>query len=169
MLNSIETTQYSDRHLIESVLKSFFIVDYGYIVKVNGDGTVKVGHAVIPQTDAGEELQAMETDKVEWLSFSTAEISIDIKPKAGDKVLLVGLKDMVRNTADVTKPIKMQLPAHYDRLTLKALPFAPFDTNAKVTLELDGGKATLKIDQLTIDASKVTVKHGTQTMLEVGT
>lgn len=168
MLNAIETSQFSDRHLIESVLQSFFIVDYGYIVKVNGDGTVKVGHAVIPQTDAGEELQAMETDKVEWLNFSAGELSIEIKPKAGDKVLLVGLKDMVPDTGDVTKPVKMTLPAHYSRMTLKALPFAPFDTNAKVTLRLDGGKATLKINELTIDASKVTVKNGTQTMLEVG-
>ena len=69
MLNSIETSQFSDRHLIESVLNSYFIVDYGYIVKVNGDGTVKVGHAVIPQTDAGDELQAMETDNVVYLAF----------------------------------------------------------------------------------------------------
>ena len=102
------------------------------------------------------------------IAYRLQEITLGGLSEA-DKVLLVGLKDMVPDTGDVTKPVKMTLPAHYSRMTLKALPFAPFDTNAKVTLRLDGGKATLKINELTIDASKVTVKNGAQTMLEVGT
>lgn len=167
-MTPIQTAEFTERHLIESVLRSFYIIDYGYVTKVNGDDTVKVTHAVRQTTETGEELAGTETDNIEVLTFSTGEIAIKVKPKAGDKVLLCGLRDFVKKTEDVTKALSQEFPSHYDRSTLKALPLAAFDSAAKMTIEIEDGKATIKASEVIIEASKLTVKNNGMSMLEVG-
>ena len=45
MTDILSAQNLSERDLITSILNSFYIVDYGYINKVNGDKTVNVTHA----------------------------------------------------------------------------------------------------------------------------
>ena len=78
---------FTDRDLIESVVASFFIVDYGVINKVNADKTVNVTHAKIQELTDGTKLPALETKNLEVLTIATAGFSINPEVKAGDKVI----------------------------------------------------------------------------------
>lgn len=139
-----ELMKYTDRNLIETLLSSYYIVDYGYINKVNADKTVNVTHAKKQSTMDGETLPETVTKNIEVLTLSSAGLALQFDYKANDKVLLLGLKDYVQNTADVSKATDQDVFIHYDRSTLKAVPLAAFDDNAKVTIKVENG--TMKID-----------------------
>lgn len=139
-----ELIKLTDRDLIESLLSSFYIVDYGYINKVNADKSVDVTHAKKQSTMDGEVLPETITKNVEVLTLSSAGLALQFDYKANDKVLLLGLKDYVQNTANVSKATEQEVYIHYDRSTIKAVPLAAFDDNAKVTIKVENG--TMKID-----------------------
>ena len=134
----------TDRDLIESVLQSFYIVDYGYIKNVNTDKTVDVIHAKRLKTYAGKSLPQTESKGIEVLTVSGAGFSIQFDYKKGDKVLLLGLKDYVPKTKDVNLASETTTYLHYTRETMKALPMCVFNDQAKVTLKAENG--TLQID-----------------------
>ena len=94
--------QFTDRTLIESILGSFFILDYGIVKEVNGDKTINVLHAKKLTMLDGSVLPEMETRNIEVLTLSGAGFSIIWDIQKGDKVLLLGLKMQVEKTADVT-------------------------------------------------------------------
>lgn len=144
MLSTMQATSLSEKDLITSILNSFFIVDYGYINKVNADKTVNVTHAAKPVLMDGTELGETTTDNVEVLTFSGAGFSINWDYKAKDKVLLLGLKDYVPKTENVTKAESPKAFVHYDRATLKAIPLCIFSDDAKVVIDIKNG--TLKLD-----------------------
>lgn len=142
-----ELMKYTDRNLIEALLASFYIVDYGYINKVNADKTVDVTHTKKQATMDGETLPETVTKNIEVLTLSSAGLALQFDYKANDKVLLLGLKDFVQNTSDVSKATEQDVYIHYDRSSLKAVPLAAFDDNAKVTIKVENG--TMKIDAAT--------------------
>lgn len=144
MLSTMQATSLSEKDLITSILNSFFIVDYGYINKVNADKTVNVTHAAKPVLMDGTELGETTTDNVEVLTISGAGFSINWDYKAKDKVLLLGLKDYVPKTENVTKAESPKAFVHYDRATLKAIPLCIFSDDAKVVIDIKNG--TLKLD-----------------------
>ncbi len=72
----IEFTEFSERDLITRLVSSFFILDYGFIGKVNADGTVNVTHAKRPQTMEGVELPETRTNNLELLTLSGGGFSI---------------------------------------------------------------------------------------------
>lgn len=143
MGNSIFLDQrYNERNLIESILSSFYIVDYGFIKKVNADDTVDVTHAKQLKTLDGESLKATVTTNVEVLTIAGGGFSFKFDYKKGDKVLLLGLKDYIEKVEDVTSATETTAYLHYSRETLKAIPLCVFNSEAKVKIEVDGG--TLK-------------------------
>lgn len=140
----LENTEFSDRDLITGLLASFYIIDYGFVNKVNADGTVNVTHAKRHETLEGVKLPETSTSGIEVLTLCGAGFSVvwDINP--GDQVLLLGLKDYVPQVAKVTRATEQEAFIHYTRDTMKALPLCVFNNQAKVVVKAHGG--TLSID-----------------------
>lgn len=126
---------FTERNVIESIINNYFFIDYGFVESVNGDGTINVAHAKFLMAETGAQLEATRTKNIEILTFSTKEISFKYKISQGDKVLLLGLKNKVEKVEDVTIATKQTIPIHYNRDTLKAVPFGIFDENAKVQID----------------------------------
>lgn len=126
---------FTERNVIESIINNYFFIDYGFVESVNGDGTINVAHAKFLMAETGAQLEATRTKNIEVLTFSTKEISFKYKIAQGDKVLLLGLKNKVEKVEDVTIATKQTIPIHYNRDTLKAVPFGIFDENAKVQID----------------------------------
>lgn len=133
----------SERNLIESVLASFFIVDYGFIKKVNADKTIDVTHAKQLKMTTGESMKPTVTTGVEVLTICGAGFSFNFDYKKGDKVLLLGLKDYVPEVKEVTSATETTAYLHYSRETIKALPLCIFSDDAKVKVEVENG--TMKV------------------------
>ena len=133
----------TDKDLIESILSSHYIIDYGFIKKVNADKTVDVTHAKQLKTLDGKTLPATVTTGVEVLTIAGAGFSINFDYKKGDKVLLLGLKDFVPKVEDVTSATETTAYLHYSRETLKAIPLCVFSDDAKVKVEIEAG--TMKV------------------------
>ena len=140
----IENTEFSDRDLITGLLASFYIIDYGFVNKVNADGTVNVTHAKKHETLEGIKLPETSTSGIEVLTLCGAGFSIQWDINPGDQVLLLGLKDYVPQVAKVTRATEQEAFIHYTRDTMKALPLCVFNKDAKVVVKAD--KGTLAID-----------------------
>lgn len=140
MSNSIFlNSRYTDRNLIESVLQSFYIVDYGYIKNVNPDKTIDVVHAKRLKSYADQTLPPTETKAIEVLTLSGSGFAIQFDYKKGDKVLLLGLKDYIPKAEDVNTATETTIYLHYTRETLKALPLCVFNNDAKVVVKIENG------------------------------
>ena len=148
--NPIFMQKYTDRQLIESIINSYYIVDYGYIQKVNADGTIDVTHAKKQTLITGEELQPDLTKGVECLTLSCHAFSIQLKLHEGDKVLLLGLKDYIPQVKEVTNATSQDSYIHYCRNTMKALPLCVFDDDAKVQVKIENGNVTMALHSLKI-------------------
>ena len=135
--------QFTDRALIESILASFFILDYGIVQEVNGDNTINVVHAKELTMLDGSVLPPMETKNIEVLTLSGAGFSLVWDIQKGDKVLLLGLKTLIENSAEVDTPEKSASNLHYARETLKAFPLCAFNDEAKVRLQIKDGSLSL--------------------------
>ena len=145
MSNSVfEAERYNDRSLIESIVSSFYILDYGYIKTVHPDKTVDVVHAKRLKTYKGDSLNPTVSKSLEVLTIAGAGFSLQMDYKAGDKVLLLGLKDYVPNTKKVTTATETTSYMHYSRETLKALPLCVFNDEAKVQIVVQNGDLDVK-------------------------
>ena len=144
---------FTDRDLIESVVNSYFILDYGVVSKVNADKTVNGTHAKIQELQDGTQLPALETKNLEVLTFCTAGFSINPEVKAGDKVLLLGLKDYVPKAEDVSGATAQTAYLHYKRNTMKALPLCLFNADAKIKIEAEGGVMKVTADKVELNGN----------------
>ena len=140
----IEFTGLSERDMIVGLLGTFYILDYGFVSKVNADGTVNVTHAKRQQTIEGVKLPETRTTNLEVLTLCGAGFSIQWDVQPGDQVLLLGLKDYIPQVAKVTQSTDQATFIHYTRDTMKALPLSIFNKDARVTFKVD--KGTLQID-----------------------
>jgi hypothetical protein len=158
-----ENFNLTERSLIESILASHYIIDYGFIKNVNPDKTIDVTHAKQLKTYEGKSLKPTVTQKVEVLTVSGGGFSIKFDYKKGDKVLLLGLKDYVKKVEDVTMATETTAYMHYSRETLKALPLCVFNEDAKVTVKIEDGELAIKTSgKVTIESNKdveVTAKN----------
>lgn len=136
--------KFNDRSLIESLVASFYILDYGYIKTVNPDKTVDVVHAKRLKAYTGKSLNPTTTKGLEVLTLAGSGFSLQIDYKAGDKVLLLGLKDYVPKTEDVTSATETTSYLHYSRETMKALPLCVFNDEAKVQIVVQNGDLDVK-------------------------
>lgn len=153
----------TDRTLIESILASHYILDYGFIKKVNDDKTIDVTHAKQLKTMDGTTLPATVTTGVEVLTLAGGGFSISFDYKKGDKVLLLGLKNYIEKVEDVNSATETTAYMHYSRETLKALPLCVFNEDAKVTVKIEDGELAIKTSgKVTIESDKdveVTAKN----------
>lgn len=139
--------QYTDRSLIESILASFYILDYGYIKTVNPDKTIDVVHAKRLKTMDGKTLNPTTTKAVEMLTVAGSGFSFKFDYKKGDKVLLLGLKNYIAKTNEVTSATETKSYQHYSRETLKALPLCVFNDQAQVTVQIESGSMKVQTAQ----------------------
>lgn len=152
-----ETTAKNSIHdesdLIAGILSSFYIVDYGYVNKVNADGTVDVTHAIRTIMKNGTELSETITPGVEVLTFSGAGFALkwDITP--GDRVLLLGLKDYIPKVGDVSKAEAPKAYVHYERANLKAMPLCVFSDSAKTVIQSDKGKFSVTSNKIELNGN----------------
>ena len=153
----------TERTLIESILSSFFILDYGYIKTVNADETIDVVHAKKLKLINGKELNQTVTKSIEVLTLAGSGFSFKFDYKKGDKVLLLGLKNYIKNVKDVTQATETTSYQHYTRETLKAIPLCVFNGEAKVTMQIKDGNVTTKAKgNITVEAqAKNEIKGGT--------
>lgn len=149
-MTPLETSRLTDRSLIESVVNNFYILDYGYIHKINANGTIDVMHAKRQQTIEGVELPESVTKGLEVLTIGCQEFSLQFTLKTGDQVLLLGLKDYIKSVAEVNKPSSQDAFIHYARNTMKALPLSVFNDDAKVKIQIDGGNFDLSATKITM-------------------
>ena len=148
----------TERNLIESILSSFYIIDYGFIKNINPDDTIDVTHAKQLKTYDDKTLPATVTTKIEVLTLSAGGFSFKIDYKKGDKVLLLGLKDYVPKVKDVTQATETKTYLHYTRETIKAIPMCVFNEDAKVTVEIEDGNANVKTEgHLKLNTKKETI------------
>lgn len=145
-MNINELTRLTDKDLITSILNNYFIVDYGYINKVNPDKTVNITHAIKPTLMNGEELPETTTDNVEVLTLCGSGFSIQFDYKAKDKVLILGLKDYIKSVEDVEKAETAKAFVHYNRSTIKVIPLCIFNDEAKVKIVCNDGKMTINTE-----------------------
>lgn len=151
MSDSVSTSEQLFGHIVQSdvdvirrVVSSMYFVDYGIVDKVNSDGTVDVKHAKKIRLGNGKDIEPFTlTPSIEVLSLSSAEFSLTIPVTKGDRVMLFGLKNVLR-TVNVTSPSKQETLDHYSQETLKALPLCLPSTSSKVIVEVDNGKMVLK-------------------------
>ena len=151
----------TDKDLIESILASHYIIDYGFIKKVNADDTIDVTHAKQLKTLDEKTLPATVTTNVEVLTIAGGGFSIKFDYKKGDKVLLLGLKDYIPKVEEVTSASETTAFLHYTRETLKAIPLCIFNDDAKVKVEVEDGAlklTTTKNTEVEADTLKVTTK-----------
>lgn len=176
-MTTLQATGLSEKDLIINILSNFFIVDYGYINKVNADKTINVTHATKPVLMDGTELPETTTDNVEVLTISGAGFSIQWDYKAKDKVLLLGLKDYIPRVEDVSKAEVAKAFIHYDRATIKAIPLCVFSDDAQVKISVEDGTlsieckkdAVIKAENIEADCKSLVVKpkSGGSAALEV--
>lgn len=166
----IKATKLNEADIIRALLNSYFIVDYGYINKVNPDKTVNVTHAAKPVTTDGKELPETTTDNVEVLTISGAGFSIQWDYKAKDKVLLLGLKDYIPKVGSVEMAEVPKAFIHYTRSNLKAIPLCIFNDEAKVKLAIEEGKLTLTTeDKMSVTSGKgLKIEAGEDTEIKAG-
>jgi hypothetical protein len=147
----LDATKLSLKDIITSVINSRFIIDYGTVLKNNGDGTVDVQHAVpiVPKyPDANPAANAIKptvTHSVEVLYLASANFGSTFQLTAGDFVLLVGLKDYVPTTTQISP--NPQAPAafyHYSQNTIKAIPMAGTNSTSKGQINVVNGQLQLK-------------------------
>ena len=160
MMNIIQATGLSEKDLITAILANFFIVDYGYINKVNPDKTVNVTHAAKPVLMDGTELGETTTDNVEVLTISGAGFSVQWDYKAKDKVLLLGLKDYVPKVDKVENAEVPKAFLHYNRSTLKAIPLCIFSDDAKVKIKVEDGALNIECDKCTVTSNHTKLTGG---------
>jgi hypothetical protein len=158
MSSFIEASRLTEADIIRSILNSYFIVDYGYINKVNPDKTVNVTHATKPVLEDGTELPETTTDNVEVLTISGQGFSLQWDYKAKDKVLLLGLKDYVPSVNDVEQAVVAKAFTHYSRTTIKAIPLCVFNDDAKFKIKIEDGNLNIETD------GNVTIKCGDATV-----
>lgn len=139
MNNILMGMQNTDRSLIESILQSFYILDYGFINKVNPDKTVNVSHAKQLKTTDGKTLPPTISKNIEVLTIAGAGFSINFDYQTGDKVLLLGLKNYIKKVNEVTTTTETKAYLHYTRETLKAIPLCVFNDNALVKIGIEKG------------------------------
>ena len=135
--------KFTDRNLIESILASFYIIDYGYIKTVNPDKTIDVVHAKRLKTLDGRTLNPTTTKGIEMLTLSGSGFAVQFDYKKGDKVLLLGLKDYIPKVQAVTSATETTSYQHYTRETIKALPLCAFNAQAKVIIKVENGVFTI--------------------------
>lgn len=137
----------NEKDLIESILESYYILDYGYIKKVNVDKTVDVVHAKRLKTTEGKDLMPTKTCSLEVLTLSGSGFSFSFDYKAGDKVLLLGLKNYIPKVDQVNGASETTSYLHYSRETLKAIPLCVFNSEAKVKISVEAGDLDIQTQQ----------------------
>jgi hypothetical protein len=139
---------------MEDVAGAIFFSDFG-VITATDQTTVDVKHAVRPFV-AGQQLaEELETKGVEVLwPGGGDQYSEKWTLKAGDTVLLVGLKDFVKTVANVPAETNLH-QLHYAQQTMKAIPMGAYQ-DSTVHLIIETGKWKLTATEIDLNGDTKT-------------
>lgn len=144
----------SQRDLINSIINSKFMLDYGKIITVNSDKTVNVQHAVpmtlrYPPKDYDSKAHPTTSYNLEVLYIGSSEFSSSFELKVGDPVLLIGLKDYIDDTQNISGDPNTTF-SHYDQNTLKVLPLTGINSSSQTQINIVNGLFQIKTQQMSL-------------------
>lgn len=140
--------------LIRNVIAGYYFVDMG-IVK-SGDIT-KVTVDLITPSEAG----VVTLEDVELLTLGSAAVSVTVAPKAGDLVLLLGLRRYIEQLSTVTEPLETAGKQNYNLSCVKAVQIAPAKDDSSTIVAIDeSGSVDITAPLITINGdTKPFVTH----------
>lgn len=161
-MNLYDGQQFSEAQVIDSRIDAREFADYGYITAVNG-GAVDV-MLDAPATVWGNAVSNVELKNIELLFPVASGLSLEIEVKAGDQVLLLGLRTYVQAVANVKAQVslireKPASPFMYSRETIKAIPLSSLRT-----IGTGAGQSSL---YMRAKAAKLQVKNSTRSLFTV--
>jgi len=134
----------TDSDVIDSRISNRYILDYGTIQSISSDGTrAVIQHQV--QVNLSGTLTTLITKNVEVLYSQTSNLLFDSTPKAGDWVLLFGLRRYIESTlTPAPSPSSPSSNISYDRSCLKCLPLSTIGSQSSLIFKAIGGKLRLR-------------------------
>lgn len=136
----------SDRQLVQGIVAEMFFCDPAIVQNVKGSGasqTVDVQLSSLAVDLDGNELDPQTIYGIEVVFPSGGGMSQSWTLKTGDIVILFGMRSLVPNTAQVSKPSKPPEFWHYSPQTVKAFPQSSANKGTVQFGELNG-KAFLR-------------------------
>ena len=135
-ISQLTGLNFNTADIINSIIGISFIADYGIIDQVNSDKTINVSHAVMSVLRNGKDLPVTTTKNIEVLWPASANFGMKWPLKAGDGVLLIGLRNFIDTTKSIKKPTNGPTEfMHYTQDTMKAIPLQSVDS-PKNTIEI---------------------------------
>ena len=142
----------SDRQVRESFLKNKTILDYGTITSITTDGSFCNVQLQVLDIFNGNVIQnPLIIQNAEILYLSTSSISFDTTPKAGDPVLILGLRRYIDSTKSPMKPPYAPLsPVAYERSTAKVIPLSALNVSSGLTIRAKNNKLRVRNAQVSL-------------------
>lgn len=141
-MNTISWVETGLREFVDSIISTYFIIDYGIVTAFNGDSVDVLLSTLLQQKEATTIERRIKGIKVLYPSSSSFSLKWNLS--SGDKVLLLGLRDKVDINAK--KPIKGG-SIHYDVDTMVAYPVSSFNEGAKVAMQISDGNINASIEK----------------------
>lgn len=170
IINLEKEASFSESDAIRMLISRTLIVEWGTIKEVIGDGSVV--NVLLSVTDRPENTAVVTCVLINPCSKS---FSVNIVPKAGDKVLVLSPRfydNSMFQVSDNTEVIVNESQFGYNKLSCLAILYNQFNTNyhknyIKVDdgdITIDNTKAKIQVDKdgnVSIDADgKYTIKNG---------
>lgn len=141
-MNTISWVETGLREFVDSIISTYFIIDYGIVTAFNGDSVDVLLSTLLQQKEATTIERRINGIKVLYPSSSSFSLKWNLS--SGDKVLLLGLRDKVDINAK--KPINGG-SIHYDIDTMVAYPVSSFNEGAKVAMQISEGNINASIEK----------------------
>lgn len=125
-----------------SMMNSFVLHDYGIIDTVTNDPSI------VTVMSTQKKLGAIKKYECRYVSINAASFGMDLKPKKGDKVLVISLPHLQSSMLTATEPVEVTNPSGYGIKSMIAIPLGLFDASSKTRLKMDDDNSltTLETD-----------------------
>ena len=150
-MSLLDFVNVTDKRYIQSFIYDKYIVDYGTITTINGDGTVNIQHQVLSTFYGTAIPTPLTTINIELLYLSSSSLGFDGNPQIGDPVLLIGLRNFIPSTTTPMPPAYPPIsPSFYSRSTMKAIPLSALNANSGVTIRAENAKLRIRNSQVSL-------------------
>jgi hypothetical protein len=149
--NSFQLAEWlTDNDVINSIINSKFIIDYGTIKSINKAGTLATIQHQVNANFNGKDY-TLVTPNVEVLYNSNSSLSLNSPPQVGDGVILFGLRRFLQTTTPpLQDPVSQVSGAAYDRSTMKCFPLSTIGGQSLLTIAVVNGKLQVKNNTATL-------------------
>jgi len=157
MLKAMDVVNNDIYTSINSIINSTKFISYGIIDEVVSDTVVNV-------VDASKSLGEEERMSCTYLSFASAEVSVKHKPKVGDLVLILSLQNKHQDLFTAKEAIEMYPFTGYTKRSCVALPVGLHIEDSSVIVEVNEGKVSLTMKELSVVSEKSSLQLGDTTV-----